>query len=543
MTGTATLLIRNARVWSGGTTVAGADAVVVAGARILAVGREADLREHVGSRTEVVDAHGATLTPGLTDAHIHLVRWARSRVELQLDPAWSRSRVVEAVRDHLARHPGERVMIGRGWASDGWDAPPDRAALDAVSGARPVVLHSKDFHAVWANSAACERAGLSRATPDPDGGRFERDARGEPTGVAREHAVRPLTALEEPISLATDLEHVRAAMTQLLAYGITMVHDFEGAAEFALLEALAHGSGPRVRVLMHLPHAGLEQALDERRTSGAGDDWFRVGAVKLFADGTLGSRTAALLSPYLGTEQRGMELMSGAALRSTAERAMVNGLSIAVHAIGDRAVRSTLDAVAAVPVAQRSRLALPPRIEHAQLVAATDLPRFAELGVAASMQPSHCVTDIPLARRDWADRLDFAYPWASLRDGGALLAFGSDAPVEPPDPSLGLHAALTRAGIDGEPQGGFVPAQRIGWNEALSAYTEGPARLAGSTGRLGVIAPGAWADLVLWEADLARTPAAEMHRIRPRATVLEGRWLEPRHAADPATVMGGRGGA
>jgi predicted amidohydrolase YtcJ len=543
MSADATLLIRNARVWSGGSAVADADAVAVAGARILAVGREADLRAHTGPAAEVIDARGGTVTPGFTDAHIHLVRWARARAELQIDPYGSRADALAAVRDHLARHPNDRVVVGRGWASDRWDAPPDRAALDSISDGRPVILHSRDFHAVWVNSVALERAGLSRATRDPDDGRYERDARGELTGVAREHAVRPLTALEEPISLAADLDRVRFAMECLLAYGITAVHDFEGAAEFALLETIAKSQGPRVRVLMHLPHDGLEQALEERLISGTGDDWFRIGAVKLFADGTLGSRTAALLAPYLGTDERGMELMSGAELRATAERAIAGGLSIAVHAIGDRAVRSVLDAVAAVPQPVRARLGLPPRIEHAQLVSAADLPRFAELGVVASMQPSHCVTDIPLAGRDWADRLDFAYPWASLRDGGALLAFGSDAPVEPPDPSLGLQAALTRATREGQPPGGFVPAQRIALDSALSAYTDAPARIAGGSGRWGVIAPGAWADLVVWDADLAQTPAADLHRVRPHRMVLEGRGWDPRSAQDAAPVdRGARGG-
>ena len=244
MSADATLLIRNARVWSGGSGIADADAVAVTGPRILAVGREAELRARMGPAAEVIDAGGGTVTPGFTDAHIHLVRWARARSELRIDPDGSRADALAAVRDHLARPPNERVVVGRGWASDRWDAPPDRAALDAVSDGRPVILHSKDFHAVWANGAALERAGLSHATPDPDGGRYERDARGELTGVAREHAVRALTALEEPISLAADLNRVRAAMECLLAYGITAVHDFEGAAEFALLETVAKRRSP-----------------------------------------------------------------------------------------------------------------------------------------------------------------------------------------------------------------------------------------------------------------------------------------------------------
>jgi predicted amidohydrolase YtcJ len=193
-----------------------------------------------------------------------------------------------------------------------------------------------------------------------------------------------------------------------------------------------------------------------------------------------------------------------------------------VHAIGDRAVRNVLDAFAAVDPAARAALALPLRIEHAQLVAPADVPRFAALGVAASMQPQHCVTDFPLAGRYWVDRLDFAYPWASLHGAGALLAFGSDAPVEPPDPSLGLHAALTRQTPGGEPPGGFVPQQRVGLDVALTAYTDGAARLAGDAARRGRLEPGAWADLVLWDRDLAGTPPADLHRARPRTTILEG---------------------
>jgi len=519
----AALLVRGARLWSAGGVPPGADAVGVADGRIVAVGRSSELASLAGRDTRVVEARGATLTPGLTDAHIHLVQWARTRAELAIDPAWSRERVASALREHLATHAGDAPVVGRGWASDDWPHAPDRATLDAIAPDRPVILHSRDFHAVWANSAAFARAGIERSTPDPDGGRFERDARGEPSGVAREHAVRPLTALVPPPSVESDRDHLANAVRTLHAYGITAVHDFEGALEFRRLWTMVRGGGaPWVRVLMHLPHAGLDHALDGGLTSGHGDDRFRVGALKLFADGTLGSRTAAMLAPYTGTGETGMDVLAPAALRATVARAIAGGLSVAVHAIGDRAVRNVLDAFAAIPAAQRTALALPLRIEHAQLVDPADVPRFAALGVAASMQPQHCVTDIPLAGRYWEDRLDFAYPWASLLGAGALLAFGSDAPVEPPDPSLGLHAALTRQTPGGQPPGGFVPRQRVGLDAALNAYTEGAARLAGAASRCGRLEPGAWADLVLWDRDLAATPPGDLHRARPWATILEG---------------------
>lgn len=518
----ATLLVRGARLWSAGGVPDGADALAVADGRILAIGRGADLAPLAGRDTRVIEAGGATLTPGFTDAHIHLVQWARARSELAIDPSWPRERVVDALSAHLAAHPGDAPVIGRGWASEGWPAPPDRAVLDAVAPVRPVILHSRDFHAVWANSAAYARAGIGHTTPDPDGGRFERDASGEPRGVAREHAVRPLMALVPPPSAETDRDHLAAAVATLHAHGITAVHDFEGAIEFRRLWTMVRRGGPWVRVLMHLPHAGLDHALDGGLTSGHGDDRFRVGAVKLFADGTLGSRTAALLAPYTGTDESGMDLLAPVALRETVARAIAGRLSVAVHAIGDRAVRKVLDAFAAVDPAARTAVALPLRIEHAQLVDPADVPRFAALGVAASMQPQHCVTDIPLARRYWEDRLDFAYPWASLLRAGALLAFGSDAPVEPPDPSLGLHAALTRQTPGGEPASGFVPRQRVGLDAAMTAYTDGAARLAGDAARRGRLEPGAWADLVLWDRDLAGTPPADLHRARPRTTILEG---------------------
>jgi predicted amidohydrolase YtcJ len=507
-----------------------ADTLAVLEGRVV-TGTESELSACRGPATRVIDAHGATVTPGITDAHIHLVSWARSRAELTLSPGWSRTRVVEAVRGFAAGEPDTPVVIGRGWASDGWETPPDRLALDAVCPGRPVLLHSKDFHSLWVNSAALAAAGIGDTTVDPPGGRFERDDRGRATGLVREHAVRAFATLTPAPDPAREREHVRDAVRSLHAEGVTAVHDFEGPAESALLRAVCGaGDGSPLRVLMHVPHAQLDHLLATGLASGIGDSWFRLGAVKLFADGTLGSRTAAMLEPYAGENGRGMDLIPPDELQEIVRRAVTGGVSVAVHAIGDRAVRHTLDAFAAAPADRVASLALPLRIEHAQLVQPDDLPRFAALGVVASMQPSHCVSDRPLVRRYWPRWLDHAYPWAELARTGAHLAFGSDAPVEPPSVALGLHAALTRR-APGDPAGeALSPRQRVDLGQALAAYTRVPAFLAGDP-VLGRFDRGAGGDLVVWDRDLFATPPDELNRAHPAWTIVDGRVVHERAAA------------
>jgi hypothetical protein len=516
----ADLLIENGRPWSGGP-IPGADTIAVAGGSILAVGRAEAIGALAGPETRRLDARGGTVTPAFSDAHIHLVAWARSRSELDLLECGSRAEALARIAAAVASRPGSAPLVGRGWDANRWSEDPDRACLDAVSGGRPVLLHSKDFHALWVNSAALGQAGVTRTTTDPQGGVLERDSRGEPTGIVREHAVRLFASVLPVEGAASDLARVREAATDLHAQGITAVHDFEGAAEHRVLRELARGDGPRLRILMHVAHPQLEHALALGLGSGTGDDHFRIGALKLFADGTLGSQTAAMLEPYEGSDGRGMDLIPPAELAAIVKRAALGGLSLAIHAIGDRAARSALDAFAQAGSALHS-VALPPRIEHVQLLDPADLPRFVELGVAASLQPIHCTSDIVNARRHWGARAERSYPWRSLLERGVRLAFGSDAPVETPQTAAGLHAAVTRQRSDGSPEKGFVPAERVSLDAALGAYTEGAARLAGSWPRLGRIAPGATADLAVWNADLHRLAPGQLVGARVMATLMDG---------------------
>jgi len=513
------LVVTRARLWSAEGLPVGADAIGVREGRFAAIGSGPELEALAGPATRWIDAEGATVTPGICDAHVHLLGWAHAFAELDLHGTRGAGEVLDRVRAHLAAHPGDGVVVGHGWNDDGWAEPPGRA-IDAVTGGRAVLLHAHDHHSLWANGAALRAAGVEPATPDPDGGRIERDPAGRPTGLLRENAVRLVAGLEQTASREPTGAALARAVRRLHALGITAVQDFENAEAFRALRAMTRGAGPRVRVLMHLTHGGLDAALATGLESGIGDDWFRIGHVKLFADGTLGSRTADLLAPWDGTEDTGMALIPADELRRLVARAFAGGLSVAVHAIGDRACRSALDAFeragggAAAP--------LPPRIEHVQLLDPADRPRFARLGVAASVQPVHCLTDIDQAERGWGSRCDRAYPWRTLLDAGALVAFGSDAPIEPPDVGPALAAAVTRTRADGTPPGGWTPGERIGLGEALAAFTAGPARLAGAWPRLGSLAEGARADVVVWDRDLHAATPAGLRDAAARVTILDG---------------------
>lgn len=527
MTGSADLLIVGARVWSG-AVVPGADALAVREGRVLAVGRAEALASLRGPATRVVDARGGTVTPGLVDAHLHLLAWARSLSEIDLAPCRSRAEVVARVADHLRNHPGDSPVFGRGWQSASWSEAPERAPLDALAADRPVLLYSHDYHNLWVNGAALRHARIDRNTPDPAGGWIDRDVRGEPNGLLREHAMRLVSGLES--AGADDAARLDRAAGRLHAAGITAVHCFEGAETLRLWNRARRAERP-LRALMHLAHADLDHAIALGLPSGCGDDLLRIGAVKLFADGTLGSRTASLLEPYDGGSERGEELLAPREIEAIVRRAFGAGISVAVHAIGDRACRVTLDAFESSRSAIAS-LALPPRIEHVQLLDPADAPRFAALGVAASMQPSHCPSDRELAEKYWGSRRERTYPWRTLLDQGAVLAFGSDAPVEPPLPSLGLHAAVTRTRPDEAVA--YAPEQRLTLDQALVAYTEGPARLAGQWPRVGRLAAGAAADLVVWDSDLHARRADDLWQARPFLTAVAGTIVFDAEAGDVA---------
>jgi predicted amidohydrolase YtcJ len=507
-------LLRARRIWSPHPHVSG-DAIWWQNGRIVRVGRAAELARLVPVGTPEFDLPDALVTPGFVDGHTHFALWALNRRRVQLTDARSRDEVLRRV---AAARPVQGWVIGQGWDANGWSVPPDRAGLDAIH-AGPVYLDSLDVHAAWVNSAALAAAGITRATPDPFGGRIVRDAAGEPTGLLLERAVELLLPhLPAPPASLLD-EALLDAQTEAHRLGLTGIHNVEADSALAAFRRLEAADALRLRVLFHPPVTSLPALGRSEVRSGTGSDWLRIGGIKLFLDGSLGSRTAWMLEPFEGTRDRGMPITSEEEAAEAVHAAAEHGLAVAVHAIGDAAVRRALNLLSSLP-----RVAIPHRIEHFQCIHPDDLDRAAAAGVVASMQPAHLLTDIPLVERHWGARGRGAYAFESLRRRGTRLVFGSDAPVASIDPREGLFAALERRDADGGPAGGWRADEKLRFEDAIGAYTIGPAHAAGLADRRGTLAPGQDADLVAWAFD----PAAELgsgdavRAGRARLTVVDG---------------------
>ena len=498
----------------------GAEALWVKGGRIEAVGPASAVRRLAGRTAEPVDLRGGTLTPGFTDSHIHLITWIRALDEPWLD-AQSPEAIGRAAAARLESAPREEWILLRGWVPREWGPDRRRAAtLDRLGAGRPLVLYAVDGHSVWANGVALERAGIGAGAPDPPGGAIERDRAGNLTGVLIENADRPLrSAVVHGVS---PTETLARALAKARSLGITSAHDFDRSATWRAAQELDAAGKLGFRLLLSIPVASLDAALALGLRSGVGSESLRFGAVKLFADGTLGSATALLEAPYEGSSASGIEVTSREEMTSACARAFAAGLSVAIHAIGDRAVRNALDAIAA-PLGRGGRYVLPPRVEHVQLARDEDFARFRALGVLASVQPIHQVTDREVARRHWGSRTSRSYAWKRLLASGARVLFGSDAPFDRAGPLLAISAALLRR-ERGEPlAGAFHSEQRLRLAPAIRAHAETPHLAAGWGTPLGRLAPGFGADLVVFDHDLGELEPEAWGRVRARAVWVAGK--------------------
>lgn len=497
--------------------------------RILAVGTTNDLKKEFPRATEQ-NMGGRAILPGLTDAHMHLMNYGLNLEMVNVDTPTLKECLDRVAARARELKPGAWIR-GHGWRQNDWAQGFGTAAmLDETAPNNPVYLTAASLHAAWANHAALKAAGVGRETPDPPNGRIQRDAGGEPTGILFEAPAMNLVAdVIPPPSDEGVLAAVEAAQQRLWRMGITAVHDFDRRRSFVALQTLHGRGGLKLRVVKSIPDVSLDHALELGLRSGFGDHMLRIGAVKVFADGALGPRTAAMLEPYIGEpENRGMLFLDAEELLEIGQRAASGGLSMAVHAIGDRANHEVLNAFEQLRAFERERslLAYRHRIEHVQILHRDDVARLAQLKVAASMQPIHATADMQAADALWGPRAEFAYAWRAQLEAGALLAFGSDAPVETPNPFAGIHAALTRRRADADPNAdGWYPQQRLTLSEALTAYTQGPAILAGMEGKLGKLAPGYFADLIVLEQDPFETPPQDLHTLTPTATMLGGEWV------------------
>ncbi|MEO6067914.1 MAG: amidohydrolase family protein [Gemmatimonadota bacterium] len=435
------------------------------------------------------------MTPGLVDGHTHFGMWALNRRRVHLAGCRTRE---EAVTRVAAGGLEGGWVLGQGWDANGWKARPERGVLDVVHPG-PVFLESLDVHAAWVNSAALRVAGIDRHTPDPYGGVIVRDPSGEPTGLLLERAVELMSPHLPVPPQARLLKAIRDAQSLAHQLGVTGIHDVEGLDALRAFETLRQEGALKLRVLFHPPVAELPRLIEQEWRSGEGDPWITKGGIKLFLDGSLGSRTAWMLKPFEGTSDRGMPITTLEVARAAIQTAAGAGISSTIHAIGDAAVRRALDLLEEAP-----RVGIPHRIEHFQCVHPDDLVRAGQAGIPVSMQPAHLLTDIPLIDRHWGVRGFGAYHFKTIAEAGNTVVFGSDVPVASIDPRDGIRAALDRDSADGSARM-WRRNERITLGHALSAYTRGPAFAGGVLHRRGTVVPGMDADLVAWEVD----PAAE----------------------------------
>ncbi len=517
-------LFEGGRIRTGDPERPHATALAAWGERIVAVGETADLRDAFPQFART-DLAGYAVLPAFTDSHIHFAGLGLSLRRVDLRDCRSLRDAVDAVASAArAVLPGEWIL-GGGWDKNLWPEGrfPRRDDLDPVTGAHPAFLRSKDGHTAWVNSLALRQAEITRTTPDPEGGTIARDpATGEPTGLLAERAFHPVAdlagrpspeALEQAILDATALAH-RA--------GITGVHVMEDRDVLSAFQRLRARGALGVRVCMMIPEDGLEAAIALGVRTGVGDARLRLGGVKIFSDGALGSQTASMLEPYEGQpENQGVVVRTREHLHALVARAASCGIAAVVHAIGDRANRWVLDAIEATQPDTR-RWGLRHRIEHVQILHPQDLPRLAALGVIASMQPIHCTQDRDIADRYWGARSRYAYPFQSLLRLRTRLTFGSDAPVETLDVLAGIYAAVARRRQHEPGRGAWYPEEGITAEEAIRAYTEGPAYAAGEEQIKGRLAPGYLADFVGLSEDPVAAPAERLPEVRVMLTALGG---------------------
>jgi len=532
----ADLVLRGGRVWAGKGRPA-ATAIAVKDGRVAALGSDADVQPLIGPGTRVVDLHGRLVVPGFNDAHVHFLSGGFGLLSVDLRDARDEQDFAARIGAHARTLPRGTWIQEGNWDHETWPskALPTRALIDAVTPDHPVFVQRLDGHMALANSLALRLAGVTRESKDPDGGTIVRDAAGEPTGILKDNAEELVTrAIPEP-SREMNLRAARAALKEAARVGVTTIQDNSSVDALRTYQDLRAAGELTARFYVwRYASSALEPLEKAGLRTGLGDEWIRLGALKILSDGSMGSGTAAFFDPYTDDPRTtGLLLHPVPELERLIREADAAGFQLAVHAIGDRANSLVLDAfekAAAANPARERRF----RIEHAQVVRKADLARYRRLGVIASVQPSHGIDDMRWAeRRIGKERARDAYNIRSFTEAGVAVAFGTDWFVEPLDPRLGLYAAVTRERPEGGPPGGWFPEEKIALEDALDLYTRGSAYAEFAEKEKGTLDPGLLADLVVFAADLFRIPPREILTTPVDFTVAGGRVVFDREAGEP----------
>jgi predicted amidohydrolase YtcJ len=525
-----TLAFVNAHVWTGNSSQPEAEAIAIAGDRIAHVGSTTDVRRLAGD-APIVDFQGAFLVPGFIDAHVHFIDGGFRLASVQLRDAATPQEFVRRIQEFATTVPAGTWITGGDWDHTLWGGElPRRDWIDAATPDHPVWVSRLDGHMALANSAALRAAGVTRGVRDIDGGEIVRDATGEPTGLLKDNAMNLVAGKVPDPSDAMKDRALDAAMQYVAAQGVTSIHNMGSWDDVAVFARAAREGRLGTRIYVAVPLSTWGRLRDTVAAGtyggpdGRGDDWFRIGALKGFVDGSLGSHTAAFYEPFDDDPgNRGLFVNTQADLHAWISGADSAGLHVVVHAIGDRANATLLDIYERV-IGENGPRDRRFRIEHAQHVAPADISRFAALGVIPSMQPYHAIDDGRWAERVIGrERAKGTYAFRALVDAGAVLAFGSDWFVAPPTPLEGIYAAVTRRTLDDRHPDGWVPEQKITVEDALVAYTRGAAYASFDERQKGTLAEGMLADITVIDRDLRNIPAPEIRDARILRTIVGGR--------------------
>ena len=530
----ATLIVVNANVRTMDPAKPTAEAIAVHGNRIVAVGSSAEIRKLAGSRTEVIDADGKLVLPGFNDAHVHFLSGGFQLSSVDLRDASTPEEFAQRIRSFAAKLPAGRWITGGDWDHERWPeingkAPlPTKELIDRFTPNTPVFVSRLDGHMALANSLALKLAGVTKLTPDPDGGLIVRDpTTGEPTGVLKDAAMSAVWKVIPDSSIEEKLSAARAATEHAAKLGVTSVQDMSAGDDVGVYQSLLDRGELKTRIYAVAPLPAWERLARTGIHAHFGSDMLRIGGLKGFADGSLGSTTAFFYEPYLDAPTtRGLagdEMFPEGAMLERVRQADRAGLQVMIHAIGDRAndqILSLFTQVSRENGARDRRF----RIEHAQHLRRQDIQRFAGEKVIASMQPYHAIDDGRWAeKRIGRERAKTTYAFRSLLDAGATLAFGTDWSVAPLNPVLGIYAAVTRRTLDGKNANGWIPEQRITVEEAVRAYTLGSSFAEFQEGSKGTLTPGKLADIVMLSQDVFTIEPREIEKVKVVLTIMDGR--------------------